>query len=78
MRSARWQSIVDLPIVAYRGLRHHRGNREGVPIFIGRGAPLRNYAIATRNPPFSRCWPPLTERLTISMDDGKELSAVSP
>jgi hypothetical protein len=38
MRSARWQSIVDLPIVANRGLRHHRGI---APIFIGRGAPLR-------------------------------------
>ena len=25
MRSARWQSIADLPIVAHRGLRHHRG-----------------------------------------------------
>ena len=41
MRSARWQSIADLPIGAHRGLQHHRRNREGVvPIFIGRGAPL--------------------------------------
>jgi hypothetical protein len=39
MRSARSQSVADLPIGACGGLRHHWGNGERiVPIFIDRGA----------------------------------------